>query len=118
MVYHPDHPERRTVYYDDTCELCEGAAQKVLKTTDASIVGVSKDLPKFIDKEALMREMHAMDEHGVMHKGIDAVILILRWHPQGKYVAPILALPGIKQLGAVVYRMVAANRYRLSKKKH
>jgi predicted DCC family thiol-disulfide oxidoreductase YuxK len=116
MVYHPDHPERRTVFFDDECELCEDAAVRLQKEIGVSIRGASSDTGQFIDKETLVRELHAMDENGVMHTGIDAVIVILRWHPQGKYVAPIVALPGIKQLGALVYRIVSANRHRWSRK--
>ena len=106
----------RTVYFDDGCEACEKAAQKIRADIDLTIVGMSEDLPRFIDKEALKRDVHAMDENGVMHRGIDAIIVILRWHPQGRYIAPILALPGIKQIGAGVYRVIAANRHRWFRK--
>ena len=106
----------RTVYFDDDCVACEMAAQKIKADIDLNVVGAS-NIPRFIDKEALKRDVHAMDEHGVMHRGIDAIIVILRWHPQGRYVAPILALPGIKQLGAGVYRIVANNRHRWFRKR-
>jgi predicted DCC family thiol-disulfide oxidoreductase YuxK len=112
MENHAEDMSKRTVYFDDECALCDASAKKIRDEIGAQIVGASDESSKFIDKNALMRDVHAMDEHGVMHRGIDAVIVILRWHPQGKYVAPILALPGIKQIGAGVYRIVAANRHR------
>ena len=97
MDNHVEGQPVRTVYYDDSCEACEKAAGKIKADIDLSVVGASETGAEFIDKNALMRDVHAMDENGVMHRGIDAVILILRWHPQGRYVAPILALPGVKQ---------------------
>ncbi len=112
-----NHPRERTVYYDDSCELCEGAAEKIRTDIDLDTVGASGELPEGVSKEALMYEVHAMDENGVMHKGIDAVILIVRWHPRWNWVAPVLALPGIKHAGAVVYRVVAANRHRFYRRK-
>ena len=112
MDNHVEGEPVRTVYFDDSCEACEKAAQIIKADIDLNTVGMSEDLPRFIDKEALKRDVHAMDENGVMHQGIDAVIVILRWHPQGRFVAPILALPGIKQLGAGIYRIVASNRHR------
>lgn len=112
MDNHAPDTSKRTVYFDDECELCESSAKKVRDEIGAHIIGASEESSKFIDKNALMRDVHAMDENGEMHRGMDAVIVILRWHPQGRFIAPILALPGIKQIGAGVYRVVAANRHR------
>ncbi|MBP9757625.1 MAG: DUF393 domain-containing protein [Candidatus Pacebacteria bacterium] len=117
MDNHAEGDRVRTVFFDDECELCEGAVKKIEADIDLNTVGMSEDLPRFIDREALKRDVHAMDENGVMHKGIDAIIVILRWHPQGRFVASVLALPGIKQVGAVVYRIVASNRHRWFGKK-
>lgn len=112
MDNHVDHPNRRSVYYDDSCVFCEGAAKKIKADIDLSTIGASEDVPEIIDKEALKHDVHAIDEDGVVHRGYDAVILILQWHPQGRFVAPLLALPGIKQIGAGMYRIVAKNRHR------
>ncbi len=84
----------------------------MLAEMDLDAFGISTDSPTGIKKAYLMRDVHAMDENGVMHKGIDAIILILRWHPRGKYLAPVLALPGIRHAGAGVYRIIATNRHR------
>lgn len=84
----------------------------MLAEMDLDAYGISETAPETVSKEALMRDVHALDENGVMHKGIDAIILILRWHPRGKYIAPVLALPGIRHAGALVYRIIATNRYR------
>ena len=100
MDNHVEGQPVRTVYYDDSCEACETAARKIKTDIELNTIGASDTRAAFIDKETLMRDVHAMDENGAMHKGIDAVILILRWHPQGRFVAPILALPGVKQIGA------------------
>ncbi len=100
------------MFYDDSCDLCESTVKKLRTDIDLDAVGASETLPEGMSKEALMYQMHAMDENGVMYRGIDAVIVILRWHPLGRYVAPISALPGIKHLGALVYRIIASNRHR------
>ena len=117
MDNHADHPGRRSVYYDDSCELCEQSARKISADIDLDTVGASADLPSSITKDALMHEMHAMDENGVVYRGIEAIIVILRWHPTWFWLAPVISLPGIKQIGALVYRIVATNRYRWFGKK-
>jgi predicted DCC family thiol-disulfide oxidoreductase YuxK len=112
MDNHVDHPHRRSVYYDDSCELCESAAQKIRADIDLDTVGGSQDLPAAIQKSELMNEVHAMDESGVIYKGVDAIIVILRWHPRWFWLAPVIALPGIKQVTGAGYRVVARNRHR------
>ncbi len=112
MDNHVKGQPARTVYFDDGCEACNNAARKIKADIDLSVIGMSEEGARVIDKEALKRDVHAMDEHGVMYRGIDAVIVILRWHPAWFWLAPIIALPGIKQAAQLVYRIVAANRYR------
>ncbi len=112
MDNHADHPARRSVYYDDSCVLCDAAAKKIRAEMDADTIGSSSDLPSGITKEALVHEMHAMDENGNVFSGVEAIVVILRWHPRWYWLAPVVAFPGIKQAVALVYRIVARNRYR------
>jgi predicted DCC family thiol-disulfide oxidoreductase YuxK len=104
-----DH--RRTVFYDDACEMCEKAATKIRADIDLDTVGISGELPDVIDKKELTEEVHAMDEEGNVYKGIDAVIMIMRWHPWWRWFAPLVALPGVRHAAAAVYRFVAHHRH-------
>ena len=117
MVYHPDHPKRPSVYYDDSCVLCEGAAAKIRHDIGLETRGASGDLPAVINKDELMHDVHAIDENGTVHKGVDAIIMILRWHPTWFWIAPIVAFPGIKHIVGAGYRVVAQNRHRWFGKK-
>ena len=112
MNNHVMDNSKRTVYIDDECELCDQAAKKIRAEIGASIVGSSAALPANIEKQDLLREVHAMDENGVVYRGVEAIIVILRWHPQWFWLAPVVAFPGIKQVVAAGYRVVARNRYR------
>jgi predicted DCC family thiol-disulfide oxidoreductase YuxK len=108
---------KRTVYYDDTCALCEGVAETLEKDTNLALVGATHELPERISRTALMRDVHAIDEQGAIHRGIDAVIMIMRWHPRWRWFAPVVALPGVKNVGAIIYRIIATNRHRWFRKK-
>ncbi len=112
MDNHASDMSKRTVYFDDECELCERSARKVRDEIGASIVGATADLPRTISKKDLLHDVHAMDENGVVYRGVEAIIVILRWHPRWFWLAPVIAVPGIKQLTAAGYRFVADNRYR------
>lgn len=112
MDNHAGDNSKRTVFIDDECELCARSAKKIRDEIGAAIVGSSAALPASVVKSDLLREVHAMDENGVVYRGVDAIIVILRWHPRWFWLAPVVALPGVKQVVAFGYRIVANNRYR------
>ena len=106
------HTVSGRVYYDDTCTLCERGAAHLRSETEIETVGISSsDIPTEIDKRKLQYEIHAVDDDGRVYGGVDALIKILEWHPRFKWLAPFVALQGIKQCVAVGYWVIARTRH-------
>ena len=102
------------IYYDDTCTLCERGANKIRREMAVETVGASSiNIPSTIDRTKLLYEIHAVDDAGRGYGGVDALIKILEWHPRFKWLAPFVALPGIKQCVALGYWIIARLRHLL-----
>lgn len=63
----------------------------------------------------LEKAMHVVDEEGKISAGADGFRVMLSQMPRWKWLAAIMALPGIRHLCRAGYRWVAANRSRLGK---
>ena len=112
-------PGRLAVLYDGTCGMCRASAE-IVRTFDNSD---KIDLMNFHDDElrahfpeikldALMDELHVIDDQGVVWRGAPAVNQILRYQRgfQG-VLAWLWYLPGFAWLADWQYRRIAASRY-------
>lgn len=105
----------KTIYYDGDCPMCIAIVDKVddssKKETFAPKDITKKSLPKNITQEQAKKELHVVDANGKVYKNIDAVLKIVEEYPQWKFLATIGRLPIIKQILAIGYKIVAANRH-------
>lgn len=99
----------KKVFYDGKCSLCTAAVEHV--GADVERVDIhSGSLPPGVTFEQSMRDMYLVDGE-TLYKGSEAVLKLA----EGKRLFGLLAhlrhVPGLKQLAAGLYRLVAANRY-------
>ncbi len=106
-----------TVYYDGTCNLCSAAIDAIDKSGKrdffAPLPVSEQQLPPGSDMTGAMRDVHVVDEVGHVYKGIDAVLRILYEYPYWKPFVFVGRLPLIRHVLAILYRAVAATRYKI-----
>lgn len=74
-------------------------------------------LPKEIQLEDLLAELHVLDGEGRLYKGADAVIRIMGTVPGLAWLTGLYRVPGMKGPVQWVYRLIAKYRYSLFGKK-
>ena len=110
---------RITVFYDGTCGFCSktiGYYKKIAprgifswRDVHASTDELAKEGVDLVEARKLL---HAKDETGSFHVGVDAFILIWsrlkRWHLLARFVS----CPGIHFIGNALYRAFASWRFK------
>lgn len=102
------------VFYDGKCGLCRreiGHYQKIASPNDFDWIDITEDKDELAKAglafDIALRRMHAQDHEGRFYKGVDAFILIWRYLPRWKYMAPLISLPVIKQIADFAYNHFA-----------
>jgi len=103
---------KEMLIYDSNCSFCADIAKKLQKNYGIEIIGNdSKDLPAFIDKNQIKKDVHYIRRHGnftVTYTGIEAAVQIIhRKHPT---IVAIYYLPVIKQLTGLLYFILKKSR--------
>lgn len=108
-----------TVFYDGQCGLCAKEInhyrniapkghfywQDIMESSSTlELMGVSL-------ADGLM-ELHALDNAGNLHKGVDAFLLIWRHIPKWRVLASVVALPLIRPVAGLVYKGFARWRFK------
>ncbi len=114
----PDQPAGK-VLYDGACPRCRasvaivGAADpdRVVDLIDLTAVDVKTVHPS-LSKEACMESMHLVRRDGKVSAGYDAMLVLSRWLPLFWPAALFGHLPGVTQVGRLVYNRLAATRPR------
>jgi predicted DCC family thiol-disulfide oxidoreductase YuxK len=109
--------ERPVLVFDGDCAFCTKCARVLERIgPDAEIVAWQlTDLAELrITEEQASEAVQWVDTDGTIHSGHEAIAAVLGtagriWNRVGR----AILLPGISSLAARVYRLVAANRYRL-----
>lgn len=121
MAKPPANLDTLTVFYDGACPLCSREMKRYFALDHRKLIqGVDISTPDFdaqaeeLDPVMVNRWLHARDAAGKMFLGIDAFLEIWRRIPSTRWLAWIVALPGLYHLAWVFYRVFAANRYRLT----
>jgi predicted DCC family thiol-disulfide oxidoreductase YuxK len=125
MIQHPPRaPEKLLLLYDGECNLCLATVEKLRRIrTQAKLTMLPLQeadpvlLPKGIQREDLLEELHVVDGEGRLYKGAEAVIRIMRTVPGLAWLAGLYRVPGMKGPAQSVYRFIAKHRYRLFGKK-
>lgn len=107
------------IYYDGTCPMCTAFAKDIEnKSTDQKLIDATGELDDTApaSKEILMKDVHLVDTDGKIRTGADAILTSLTY--TNKIWWPLLKLVRIWPISLIakgVYRLIAKNRYRLSK---
>jgi len=108
-----------TVYYDGKCGLCAKEIAYYKKIAPANVfswIDITA-LPEAIELQGIslsegLRLLHVKDESNTLHVGVDAFLCMWKALPRWRYLAKIIALPGIKQLTQVIYHYFARWRFK------
>ncbi len=110
------------VLYDDQCEICQSfvAWLRLLDRRhriDCLPIdpAVLHDLHPHLFLDACLREIHVVTPDGNLRIGWDGVAVLARLFPVTWPIGALGSLPPFRELGRLLYRWVAANRYFLSK---
>ena len=111
-----------TVFYDSKCGLCSKEInhyrsiaptgvfdwQDITESMDGlNRLGVSLTLG--------LKRLHVLDNHGSLHIGVNAFIVIWRHLPRWRLLAILIALPGIRQLAQYAYASFADWKFKRAK---
>lgn len=108
-----------TVFYDGKCGLCSKEINYYRKIAPNDIFDW-QDITKSADelkKEGIsltegLKLLHAKDEKGLMHVGVDAFILIWMQLRQWRFLATFVRLPAIHQIANIAYTAFANWRFK------
>jgi predicted DCC family thiol-disulfide oxidoreductase YuxK len=108
------------VLIDGECPMCRGLARRLerldwlrrLSFEDASRADVRDRFAPGLDEQTALTAMHVVAPDGSRRSGFDGFLRISRVVPLLWLPGAVGALPGIRSLGRLVYRIVAANRTR------
>ena len=73
-------------------------------------------MPPNTSPEDALRNVHAVDASGRLYSGYDAVLRILEEYPGSRALVFLGQMPGIRQLGTLIYYFIAKYRSRLFKR--
>ena len=117
---HSREGPRTTVFYDGKCGLCSKEINYYKRIAPAGVFtwrDVARS-PDDLEKEGIsqadgLRLLHAKDEAGRMHVGVDAFILIWsRLAGQWRLAALYVSFPPVKLAARVAYRVFANWRFK------
>ena len=108
-----------TVFYDGKCGLCAKEINHYRKIAPSNIFNW-QDITESADelnKEGIslsegLKLLHAKDEEGLVHVGVDAFILIWKQLKRWRVLAFLVGLPIIRQIANIAYRVFANWRFK------
>ena len=106
---------KKRIIYDDTCPMCIAVVSGVddsSKSNSFALEGATvAKLPKGVTPAQVQKEIHVIDESGVVHRNVDAMLQIAQEYPRLRFVVRIARLPIVYQFLQLIYTVVAANRH-------
>ncbi len=107
-----------TVFYDGKCGLCSKEINRYKKIAPEGVFNW-QDITRStaaLKKEGIMpsdglRLLHAKDDRGKLHVGVDAFVLIWLQLARWKVLAQLVSLPIIRQAADALYRAFADWRF-------
>lgn len=112
-----------TALYDGNCVICQSACATMRaldwrrRITFVDLHDSDSWRRQFphLRADALMGEIHVMDQAGELYSGFRASRRMLKEVPLGLPLWLLLQLPGTGWLGRRVYRFIARRRYRINR---
>jgi len=108
-----------TVFYDGKCGLCRREIEHYKRIAPKDIF-IWQDIT--VDAAGIeglgvayadgLKLLHAQDEQGRVHVGVDAFLLIWRQIPRWRIVALFVSVPLVRKGANIIYRRFAAWRYK------
>lgn len=119
-----DFPNRGAirVYYNSACPVCNAGIERQKRIMAGCPVAwrdvhtdeaARAEMPS--ELESVRERLHAMDEHGNVHVGFDAFLLIWRHSPGEHWKARLFGLPLIRHLSVLGYNVFAWFLYRFNR---
>jgi predicted DCC family thiol-disulfide oxidoreductase YuxK len=111
-------PARGLIIYDGDCGFCTASVNRLVRHARSHpdyLPWQSLDLARYgLTPEQCQKRMYYTAPDGVVRGGAGAVAATLRnssmpWPAAGVF----LSLPGVRGIAEIVYRKIAANRYRM-----
>ncbi len=108
--------EKLHVYYDGSCAMCRRYRSWVESRDEEDRIRFVNS--RIINDDALPESRHLLlsrivvEKDGFLSTGYDALCDILTELPRWHSVAPILKLQPFAMAGRILYRFIAANRFR------
>jgi len=121
-----------TTYYNGACPVCRTEIEHYQGVDARNDIGLGwhdvsqgcGGLAIFgIDPDSATRRLYAIDEKGRLHAGVDAFIEVWRRLPGYRWLARVVALPGVRQVAGLVYEGLLApllyrwNRWRRARRR-
>jgi predicted DCC family thiol-disulfide oxidoreductase YuxK len=113
-------PGTHIVLYDGLCRFCTAQSKNLAALARPGAVEmVNFQDPGALDRfpglthELCMQAMILVTPEGQVVRGFEAAVRAVATRPILKYLAYLYYLPGLRQLCDLVYRLIAANRYRI-----
>jgi predicted DCC family thiol-disulfide oxidoreductase YuxK len=107
-------PGPLTIYVDQACPMCAGAARFALRHDGGGrlrITDLAKAGRRFPTGD-LMRSLHVVDAAGNVFRGYDAVVAIVIGARRRRWLGSMLGLGPVRWMGVRVYACVARHRRR------
>lgn len=106
----------KKIYFDDDCTFCNEFICDVKNNNNSKnldFVGINNNqvLPENISKEDLMKEIHFVDENGVVYKNVDALIQIFKNNNQYAFFVKLSGISLIKNVFKFFYKIFANLRH-------
>lgn len=107
-----------TVFYDGKCDICAREIRyyrRIAPPGAVNWVDITRSPEAFQERGYRvsdgLRLLHAEDQDGRMHQGVDAFALIWRRLRYWGVLAWFVSLPGVRQLARAAYRRFADRRF-------
>ena len=101
-----------TVIYNETCPICSreiGTYRRIAEDANLPVAfaGLEAGAAEGLSPEAAARRLHVVRDGEVL-RGTDAFIALWAALPRFRWLARIMALPGVRQVAGLVYEGLAA----------
>ncbi|RSL34199.1 DUF393 domain-containing protein [Salibacterium salarium] len=114
-----DKTKTLVAFYDESCGLCQQSKHEIEKWDHHQLItwrsiqdpDILNEYP-FLKERNVQQAMHLLEKNTYLYTGYAAVKRIIQLIPAGKWVAPLLYLPGADRAGDKMYKLVARNRHK------
>jgi predicted DCC family thiol-disulfide oxidoreductase YuxK len=113
-------PGRYVVLYDGQCKFCDAGSRRLVRMArPGAVERVDFQQPGALDPfpglthDACMKQMYLVAPDGRLYAGFEAAVRAVATRRGVGWIAYLYYIPGIRQLFDLLYRRIAARRYRL-----